>query len=188
MAVSASNLIQGPGKLYGAPFGSTEPLDTVVGGIPASPWVEYGATDGGVTFTVARTTVKLRMDQTTEAPGRRVTERDASLSTNLAEITLENLASAWGVPASGITSGSGYTALDVTGANDVGMEPDYRALIFDGPAPGGLMARIIGRRMLSEEDVEVAYAKDDQTFIPVKFAAHWVSASITSVHVVFEEA
>jgi hypothetical protein len=185
MVASASNLIAGPGVLYSADFGATEPVDTDVADAPEAPFVDYGATNDGVTLVVSKDTFKLQMDQTTEAPSRRVTERDTTIATNLAEITLENLADAWGQDRAGITTGVGFKALDITGEGDVGGEPPWRALIFDGPAPGGKKCRIIGRKMLSIENVETSYKKDGQTWIPATFAAHYVSASVKSVHVVY---
>jgi hypothetical protein len=180
MAPSASNLIAGPGTLYRADFGATEPLDADVQTEPAAPWVDLGATDDGVTITVSREFFKLRMDQTVDAPGRRMTERDVTLSTNLAEITLENLALSLGQAPDTIEEGAGFSAMNLEG-DDTGAEPDYFALLFRGRAPGGFRRHVIGRKMLSTEEVETAYKKGDQTLYPVTFAAHWVSPSIRPV-------
>lgn len=182
MAPSATNLIAGPGTLYRAAFGATEPEDSDVQTEPAAPWVDLGATDDGVTLTVSREFFKLRMDQTVDAPGRRMTERDVTISTNLAEITLENLALAIGQSQDTIEDGSasGYRAMDLEG-DDTGAEPDYFALLFRGRAPGGFRRHVIGRKMLSTEEVETAYKKGDQTLYPVTFAAHWVSPTVRPV-------
>lgn len=184
MAVSATNLLAGPGTMYRGDVGATEPLDTAIGSAPGVGWTDLGATDGGLTMTVSREMFKLRMDQTTEAPSRRVTERDVTLATALAEVTLENYALAWGQPSSGITAGTGFKAVDLSGAQDVNGEPRMDALLWDGYGPGGLRRRIIARKCLNSESVESAYKKDEQTFIPVTFAAHWVSASVKSVRII----
>lgn len=180
MAASATNLIAGAGELFRAPFGSTEPEDTAVQDAPAAPWTSLGATDDGVTLTVSREFFKLRMDQAVDAPGRRMTERDVTIATNLAEITLENLALAIGQDASTIEAGAGFKAMDLEG-DDSGEEPDYFALLFRGRAPGGYRRHVIGRKMLSTEEVETAYKKGDQTLYPVTFAAHWVSPTVRPV-------
>lgn len=180
MAASASNLIAGPGSLYRADVGATEPLDTAVATEPTAPWVDLGATDDGVTLTVSREFFKLRMDQAVDAPGRRMTERDVTVATNLAEITLENLSLAIGQDPSGITEGEGFKAMDLQG-DDSGGEPDYFALLFRGRAPGGYRRHVIVRKALSIESVETAYKKGEQTFYPATFAAHWVSPSVRPV-------
>lgn len=180
MAPSASNLIAGPGALFMADFGAAEPEDAAVADEPVDPWADLGGTDDGVTLTVSRDFFKLRMDQIVDSPGRRLTDRDVSLKTNLAEITLENLAVSLGQSPDSITPGAGFKAMDLEG-DDPGAEPDYFALLFRGRAPGGFRRHIIGRKMLSTEEVETAYKKGDQTLYPVTFSAHWVSPTVRPV-------
>lgn len=186
MAVSATNLIAGPATLYTGAFGATEPLDTAVSSAPDVAWTDAGGTDDGVTLTVSREYFKMRMDQVVDAPGRRMTERDITIATNFAEGTLENFSRALGQVEAVETGGTGATAWKAIEAeqDDAGVEPTYIALILDGRAPGGKRRRVIGRKMLSVEEVEVAYKKDEQTFIPVTFAAHWVSAAIRPIRVI----
>lgn len=191
MPASASNLLVGPGALHRGPFGSTEPADTAVAtALDAEDWPDLGATDGGVTVTASKEYFRLRMDQTVESPGRRLTELDVTLATNLAEPTLENWAVALADAASAITTGgtgsTGYAAMDIGGPSEPGQEPTYSAVIFRGRAPGGRRRLVIVRKALSIEEVESEYKKDDQTFVPVTFGAHWVSPSVKSVHVVDE--
>jgi hypothetical protein len=188
MPASASNLLVGAGSLWGADFGATEPTDAEVAAPLAAPWADFGATDGGVTVTVARDYFKLRMDQTVESPGRRLTELDVTLSTNLAEPTLENWAAALSDAASDITTGAGFASMDIGGPDEPGAEPDYKATIFRGRAPAGKRRLVIVRKALSFEEVESEYKRDDQTFIPITFGAHYVSQSVKSVHVVDERA
>lgn len=191
MPASASNLLVGPGALHRADFGTAEPADTAVAtALDAEDWPDLGATDGGVTVTASKEYFRLRMDQTVESPGRRLTELDVTLATNLAEPTLENWAVALADAASAVTTGgtgaTGYAAMDIGGPSEPGQEPDYSAVIFRGRAPGGRRRLVIVRKALSTEEVESEYKKDDQTFIPVTFGAHWVSPSVKSVHVVDE--
>lgn len=188
MAASATNLIAGAATIHHAAFGAVEPLDTAVATEPdALVWTDFGGTDDGVTLTVSREFFKLRMDQTVDAPGRRMTERDITVATNLVEGTLENLARALAQKASDIdTGGTGATAfaaLDIEG-DDSGAEPDYFALLLRGRAPNGKKRNVIVRKALSIEEVESAYKKDDQTLIPVTFAAHWVSTSVRPMRVI----
>lgn len=187
MAASATNLIAGPATLWTGLFGVTEPADTAVASAPGAGWADLGGTDDGVTLTVSREYMKLRMDQTIDAPGRRLTERDITLATNLAEGTLENMSLALAQSGTALdTGGTGATAfeaMDIEG-DDSGVEPDYIAILLDGRAPNGKKRKVIGRKALSVEEVEVAYKKDEQTFIPVTFALHWVSTSIRPMRII----
>lgn len=191
MPASASNLLVGPGTLHTGDFGALEPADTAVAAaLDDEVWTDAGATDGGVTVTAAKEYFRLRMDQTVESPGRVLTELDVTLKTNLAEPTLENwklaLADAATAITSGGTGGTAYKAMDITGPAEPGATPEYVAAIFRGRAPRGKRRLVIVRKALSFDEVESEYKRDDQTFIPVTFGAHWVSATITSVHCVDE--
>lgn len=191
MPVSASNLLVGPATLWTGAFGATEPADTAVAtALSSPPWTDLGGTDGGVTVTAAREYYRLKVDQVVESPGRRLTELDVAVNTNLAEPTLENWQTALADAAGPITTGgagaTGYAAMDIGGPAEPGAEPTYLAVIMRGRAPQGRRRLVIIRKALSIEEVESAYQKDDQTYVPVTFGAHWVSASIKSVHVVDE--
>lgn len=191
MPASAANLLVGPASLWTGPFGTTEPADTAVAtALDAEDWTDRGGTDGGLTVTASREYFRLRMDQTVESPGRRLTELDVTLATNLAEPTLENWATALADAASAVTSGgtggTAYKAMDIGGPDEPGAEPTYLAVIMRGRAPRGKRRLVIIRKALSVEEVESEYKRDDQTFIPVTFGAHWVSPSVKSVHCVDE--
>jgi hypothetical protein len=191
MPASAANLMVGPGSMWTGVFGAVEPLDTaVVDALDDEVWADRGATDGGVTVTAAKEYFRLRMDQAVESPGRVLTELDVSLATNFAEPTIENWAIALADAASAITAGgtgaTAFKAMDMGGPAEPGQPPTYLAALFRGRAPAGKRRMVIVRKALSIEEVESEYKRDDQTFIPCTMAAHWVSASIKSVHVVDE--
>lgn len=182
MAVSVTNLIQGPGTLYYGPFGQAEPLDSQVNGTPAaSGWTDVGGTSDGVNLKVDQTWKALEVDQIVEVPGRRLTKREASIETNLAEPTLDLLAVSCNFSAP--VTGAGYAYLE-PGNDTSATQPIYRAFLFDGFAPGGFRRRVFLRRGLNPESVELAYKKDDQTVIKVGFAAHYVSASVKPFRIV----
>ncbi len=190
MGVTATNLIAGAATLHVGDFGAAEPLDTAVAtDLDDEVWRDLGGTNDGVTLTVSREYMKLAVDQTVDAPGRRMTERDVTVATNLAEGTLENLALAMAQAESSVTTGgtgaTAYAAMELLG-DDSGAEPDYVAVCLRGRAPKGKKRSVFVRKALSTEEVESAYTKDGQTFIPVTFAAHWVSPSVRPVKVVDE--
>lgn len=184
MAVTTTNLVQGPATLYKGDFGATEPADTAVNTAPpASAWTDLGGTQDGVKLVIDQTYVELEVDQITLRVGSRRTKQDFTIETSLAEATLENLA----IVLNGGTaaSGSGYKSFDPDVSSSAN-QPDYFAIILDGLAPEQLTRRVIGRRMLNIDSVEQAYTKDKMTLIPAKFAGHYVSEGIKPFHIVDE--
>lgn len=186
--VITTNLIQGPGWLYTAPFGSTEPIDTAVATDPASPWVTLGGTKDGVNLKVTEEWTELEVDQIVDIPGRRRTKREFVIETNLAEGTLENLQIAMngGTVASGGTGATAFRSLTPDYA-DSASQPDYTAIIVDGYAPEENRRRIIGRKMLSIEGTEWAYGKKDMAVLKVSLAGHYVSKTIAPFKIVDAE-
>lgn len=182
MAVTTSNLIQGPADVWVGEFGDTEPLDTAVDSAPGGTWVDGGGTNGGVTVNVTAEWAELEVDQIIETAERRRTKIEVVLSTSLAEVTLENLTRALNQDITTIDTGVGFEAIDVV--PDDPFTPFYAAVIIDGRAPAGQRRRVIGRKLLNTADVEQAYSKGDQTLLPVELTAHYVSASVKSVHIV----
>lgn len=186
MAVTVTNLAQGPGTLYSGAFGAAEPADAAVNTTPAaSAWVDRGGTDGGIKLVMTQTFSELKVDQIVDSPGRRLVKRDFNLQTNLAEVTLENLALA--MNGGTAASGSGFKTLTPDSASSA-TQPGYIAAILDGWAPGQLRRRVIARKVLNISNVESAYQKDAQTFIPVDLAAHYVSSSIRPFYIQDETA
>lgn len=186
MAVTTTSLIQGPGTLYSGAYGATEPLDTAVNTTPqASAWTDLGGTQDGVKLSVDQTYSELEVDQITLRVGSRLTKQDFTIETSLAEATLENLA----LTLNGGTtaSGAGWKSFDPNVTSSA-TQPNYFAVILDGYAPNQFRRRIIGRRMLNTDSVEVAYTKDKQTLIPAKFAGHYVSSVINPFHIIDQTA
>lgn len=182
MTVTPANLAMGPGDLYVGDFGAPEPLNSEVNGTPAvSAWTGVGGTLGGLTLTVANEWVKLEVDQLTETPERRRTNKEVMLKTQLAEVTFANLVLAL---AGGTTaSGSGFETYEPDDDNS-GDSPTYKAFIFDGFGGAGLRRRVFGRKVLSTENVDIANSKSDQTVYPVTFTTHYVSDAVRSWRVV----
>lgn len=176
MSVTAANLLQGPVTLYYAPFGTAEPADLATD--PGTGWIDLGGTSDGLEVEVADEWSQLTVDQLLMAPASRRTGRSVTAKSNLAEVTLENLARAI-TQAPPVTTGSikELALTDGIGA----FQPTYGALIADGYAPGGTRRRIKLRKVVQSDSTAQSYKKDDQTLIPVTFMAHFVSASIPAV-------
>lgn len=182
MSVDTTNLIQGPGTLYKGAFGATELADTAVNTTPpASSWTDLGGTQDGVKLSVDQTYTELEVDQITLRVGSRRTKQDFTIETSLAEATLENFALSLNGGTS--ASGAGFKSLDPDVSSSA-TQPTYFAVILDGYAPSQLRRRVVGRRMLNTDSTELAYTKDKMTLVPVKFAGHYVSASVTPFHII----
>lgn len=177
MSVTTTNLTAGAGTIFKGAFGATEPEPNAS---PSSPaYTDAGATTDGVTVSVSTDFLELEVDQLIETPERRVTKRETTLATNLAETTLENLATVQnvGAPDSSVTN---VKSLEMAG-DLTGYKPKYSSLIFDGPGVNDGVSRVIGRKMLSTEGTEFAYQKDAERVFSVTWTAHWISAAIKSV-------
>lgn len=181
--VTTTNLIQGPASLYTGSFGATEPADASVNATPAaSAWTDMGGTDGGVKLTVDQKYTELSVDQIVDRVGSRLTNREFTVETNLAEPTLANFS----VVLNGGTTATGanYKTFEPVYTANSATQPTYIAVLFDGYAPAGFNRRVIVRKVLSTSKAETSYMKDKQTFFPVTFTGHYVSSSIAPIHVV----
>lgn len=183
MAVTTTNLIQGPATLYGGAFGATEPADSAVNTTPqASAWSDVGGTQDGVTLSIDQSYGELDVDQLVDRVGSRLTKRDFSIKTSLAEPTLANMALV--LNGGTAASGAGWASYEPNAASSA-TQPLYRALLFDGWAPGAspFNRRVILRKTLSTDAVEMGYTKDKQTLFAVTFTGHYVSPAISPLHV-----
>lgn len=178
MSVTGTNLVMGPAELYLGAFGATEPADTAVGDPPSSAaWTDIGGTLGGATVNLGQEFAVLAADQIVDRAGSRMSNREISVQTQMAEPTLENLI--YAINGGSITTGSGYKSY-TPGFTITATQPNYRALLLDGWAPGTtnqLRRRFILRKILSTAAVGVAYSKDGQTVFPVTFTGHYVDGS-----------
>lgn len=180
MAVSTTNLLQGPATLYIGLFGATEPTDATINAAPSTGWVDVGGTNGGVNATATLTVDSLSVDQVLEIPGDVITGRNVTISTTMAEATLLNYARTWNIDeTSGITTGTSPVGPIFEPNSDVSsFKPIYHALILDGIAPGGFKRRIIARRVIQTSAVALNYAKADQTGLAVTWRTTYISPSI----------
>ena len=196
MGVNVSNLALGPGVLYVAPFGSTEPLDSAItpNGVstpPGSPWTDVGGTDGGVSFEVDTTYTDLTVDQIIMNVGSRLTELKMSVTTKMSEMTLGNLnTSLNGITQTG--TGTGYQTQDII-VTASSSQPIYVSLIIDTWAPylaSGYPARrrIIVRKVLSQAKVSMMSDKKTQQSIEATWNAFYVSQSIAPAHLTDQQA
>lgn len=182
MPVVTTNLIQGPAELWVASFGTAEPAETAAGitGDPGAGWTAVGGTTDGVNINIAQEYAKMKVDQLVDRVGSRLTDREFTIETQMAEGTLDNMSVA--LNAGAVTTGTGTRKLSPV-SGSAATQPTYRAIIVDGWAPEEtvgtpLRRRIIFRKVLSTEGAEFAYNLEDMTVLAVTFTGHYVSASI----------
>lgn len=188
MAVTTTNLVQGPAELFVAQFGATEPADTAAALAidPPAPWTCIGATTKGVTLTFDQTYDILNVDQIPDNVGARMSARSVTVATQMAELTLQNLAVA--LNGGTVASATGVQTYDpLTG--DSSTQPVYNALIIDGWAPVGasgvpVKRRVILRKVLSTKGAELVYDKTDMAVYKVTLSCFYVSASVKPFHIV----
>lgn len=184
MPVTVANLIMGPGTMYRGDFGAAEPADTAINSTPASSaWTDVGGTMDGVELAVNQTYTELQVDQIVDIPGRRLTKREFTLKTNLAEPTLEHLDYLMNEATGGVQTGSGFKSIQPDSATSA-TQPTYSAFLFDGYGPSSLRRRLIGRKMLNVDEVTFSYKKDEQTVYAVSLSGHYVSSVIQPFKVI----
>lgn len=195
MSANVVNLVQGPAALYIGSFGATEPANGAVNLTPqASAWTDLGGTTDGATISINQEYKELEVDQVVDIPGRRLTKRDMSVKTNLAEPTLQSLLYALNDANGGAlgASGAGYSGTYEPAFTDSATQPTYRALIVHGWAPGSGAGNVSKRRMvilrkvLSSDNVEFAYKKEDQTVFSVTWSVHYVNSTTAPFKIIDE--
>lgn len=183
------SLVQGPGTIYIASFGAVEPSNGSVGSAPDSlVWTDLGATLGGVELSIETEYEEVELRQLPDRPMKRLKRRRLSIKTELAEPTLANLGYALNDTTS-LSAGSGWGAFAPADRSE-GSVLTYNALIVDGWAPGfkpggqHKRRRLIIRKCLSVDTVQLKYSKDGQSTYTVTWTCHYVSSVIPPFRVI----
>lgn len=175
MGVNVTNLIQGPATMYHGWFGlTTEPANSGINTAPSvsgNALTDVGGTLDGVQLNVAIEWSELAVDQIVDVPGRRMTKRDMSVATQMAEGTIENLTRSLNGGTS--ATGTGFKSYEPALDNSA-VTPNYGVIVLDGIADNSRRRRVIARKTLQTEGVESAYKKDEQWVIPGTFSTHYV--------------
>lgn len=178
MAVTVTNLIQGPATMYHGTFGdATEVASTAINDAPpaSAGWSDVGGTLDGVNLQVAIDWSELSVDQIVDVPGRRMTKRDMSVTANMAEGTIENIIRSQNGGTA--ATGAGFKSFEPSMDNSA-VDPEYSTIIVDGIADNSRRRRIHARKTLQIENLESAYKKDEQWVIPGAFHTHYVASNI----------
>jgi hypothetical protein len=173
--VGAARIYIGPsGTTKPAPVAGTNYITTMDG---AGGWRPVGYTTDGVEFATDPTYDEITVDQQMDAVRIFKSGMSASISTTMAEATLENLVVAWGQATSTASAlGALESELTIEGGA-LGDAPIERGLVAVGNAPevtgGGRFGQRVYHlyRVLSVEGSTVNMSRTDPTTIPVTFRA-----------------
>ena len=141
---SAQRIPVGPGTLYVAPLGTTEPT-SVTGAWPAA-WVEIGYTDKGNDFSWKPTFQPVEVDEELWPVRQVPSTYEGSVAFSMAEITLQNAQIA-------LNAGVGST-LDASTTGSDGLGTSWQ----EAPAPGAEVHVMVGWDAATEGAVPVGNA------------------------------
>lgn len=157
--VNPALLLSGPGLLWWAPLGTTEPSHTPVAGLfPETAWgtgwVALGSTDEGSTFSDSIDTEDMTVAESNYPVRVVTTGRTATWSTMLAEINTTNLKAALNGPVPVVTGTAGTTLTRIS-PPDVGDET--RAMI--GWQSEDNSVRFVGYQVLQVGELSIPFKK-----------------------------
>lgn len=167
--VTPANIFSGPADVWVGSFGATEPVNAVTA--PGAGWTNVGGTDGGTTATITRSYFDHEVDQVDMPVGARRTGLGITAATTMAEATLANLRRALNQ----VTSAT--TKIEISGDHS-NSEPNYGAVLMQGPGPAGAPRLFVIRKVLSTENVAYDNKKDAKTGIPVTWKGYYISPSV----------
>lgn len=151
----------GPGKLYSAVVGSTEP--TTLATAWAVAWTHLGYTEEGSSFTISPAFEEVSVAEEFLPIDRLKTGEEQTVNFALAQITAENLQIV--LNGGTITTGTGEKTFEPQAADGT---PTYVAL---GWQSNDNKERFVWRRCLQTGDIEIARRKaPDKATLPAQFS------------------
>jgi hypothetical protein len=178
MSLIPGNAAMGPAQLYVGDFGATEPAETnaALNQAPGVAWTDCGGTLGGVSFSFGAKYKNLEFDQVTLPVGARKTDETVLVKVKLAEVTLANLDRI--MSGGTLTAGTGMDSWVPEVALTSTAEPEYKAILLDGPGPSGERRRLILRKALNTNNINLEYQKDGQQVFEAEFTGFYVSSTV----------
>lgn len=167
--ITSTNMLVGKADLY---IGKTAPFYGTYAAPLTDTDMEYmGATSGGVDLTNSNkfdnfdTFVDQQMARVKQTPTK--SNEDITLKTNLMEVTLKNIARAWGYPDAAVTSPDTFNF----GSPD-NTTPNYRQIVMVGKAPSGKTRTVTVYRATIAQSGAISHKKDGDTMIPIEITAY----------------
>lgn len=178
----------GPGRLYIAPIGTTEP--TNLSAAPAAGWVDLGYTEEGSTMSLSTEVEDVEVAEEFWPVDTKVVKKAGTVSFNLAQDTAFNLSLYMNGPTPALDGGNpGQVVVeDPTPGTEI-----YRMLLWeDGATPATNTRRRLFRKVFQTGDGDVEAKKaPDKTQIPMEFTIlkpasanptrHWYAAALSGI-------
>lgn len=177
MAYRKDKILVGAADLY---LGATDAVDETltpdttarIAYEASATWRALGLTMGGVEVTYAPDFGEVEVDQLLDTPRMYKQRQSMSVTTSLAEITLDNMVFAWGLPADALTGDEETSDATLTfSGGQLAEEPEERSLtmIGLGPTVGTRRKERVYRlaRVLNVESASLSLSRNEATGIPV---------------------
>lgn len=161
---AAAEVIVGPARILVAPTGTALPVFTANPVVWDDAWKESGYTDAGVELQYKPTFKDIEVDEEMAPVKKVLTKEDATITTSLAQATLDNLATAISASKLEKTSASG-SAVGISEFNVGSGAPQECMVAMEGLSPNGFWRVIIGYRAMAQSAVKMAFKRTDKTSI-----------------------
>jgi len=168
MNTAPYEILTGVGELFVAPVGTAFPA---LGANPGSEWTHLGQTQDGVKVSAEQSITKIRTDQETGPVKATRTEEDLIITTKLAEMTLENLATVLGNTVTDTAPGAGTIGTRSTGLYRGQLVKTYAFLFRGVSAYGAFPAQYEVPVGFFAGNTETEYKKDGNAQIGAEFHA-----------------
>lgn len=160
---SADEVVAGPGLLYVAPLGTTEPTTSSDLSSLPSAWREVGYTDKGSTFSYKITAEGLDVAEELDPVGTRITKRAGTVTFQMAQASRRNLALALNLGAA--------AANDATTLEPPDESAMLRVMLLRVSTDASAVRGVLFRKVFNTGGLEINFSEaPDKSVIPVEFA------------------
>ena len=190
--IVSGEIMVGPGKLRTAVVTADDAkeLTVIAAAVPVwaeATWTYQGLTDGGVQASLQKSYANHTVDQAPDWVASTITERHASIATNLAVATLDKikLANNGGEIVTGVGTGAAWDRWEPT-VDTLETPETYLCLAIEGRRQDGKRLIAMIRRALSVDNMDFSFTKDGKTMWSVSWAGHFVSDTVAPVAIYTE--
>lgn len=167
---NAQNVLVGSATLRVAPIGTTIPVFTASPLAWDAAWKQVGYTKDGTKLDYNPTFTDITVDEEDAPIDKRLTGEKAVISANVAEATLDNIATA----IAGV-NGAPVVVAAVGGAKGtktikVGSGKAAKMMVsLEGVSPDGLSRVVVGYIAIATGNLSLAFKKNSEVIVPMSF-------------------
>ncbi len=170
-------LVINPGRMLTAPLATASPADTVAfGGDWGAGWVDWGWSDGGLGFSIAKGMTDVAVDQVLGSVDREINDITATISGAFAEVTVRKITDAYslGVYTSQAptSTAAGFEQLRVVGS-DTDLTLSTLKVGVEFKLRDGAPLRLIFDSGRATGNVDFRGTKGDKATLPVEFTCEY---------------